>query len=62
MAKQSAVEAISSAGGVQASFHRPDRTAPVKVIALQGDYHSKDSDVFPMLEQYCEVCILHRSC
>jgi len=37
-----------------ASFHRPDRTAPVKVIALQGDYHSKDSDVFPMLEQYCE--------
>lgn len=39
----------------QANFHRADRTAPVKVLSLQGDYHSHDSDIFPMLEDYCEV-------
>ncbi len=27
----------------------------MKVVALQGDYHSTDCDVFPMLEQYCMV-------
>ena len=39
----------------QANLHRADRTPPVKVLALQGDYHSHDSDVFPMLEAYCKV-------
>lgn len=58
---------------LQANFHRADRTPPVKVLALQGDYHSRDSDIFPMLEAYCQVseclsvtcitagpCLLHR--
>lgn len=44
----------------QANLHRADRTPPVKVLALQGDYHSHDSDVFPMLEDYCKV--QHNSC
>ncbi len=39
----------------QANFHRADRSAPVRVLALQGDYHSRDSDIFPMLEEYSEV-------
>jgi hypothetical protein len=37
-----------------ANFHRADRSPPVRVLALQGDYHSRDSDIFPMLEEYCE--------
>jgi hypothetical protein len=37
-----------------ANLHRADRTPPVKVLALQGDYHSHDSDIFPMLEDYCK--------
>jgi hypothetical protein len=44
----------------QANIHRADRTPPVKVLALQGDYHSHDSDVFPMLEAYCKV--IHTTC
>lgn len=27
----------------------------MKVLSLQGDYHSHDSDIFPMLEEYCKV-------
>ena len=44
----------------QANLHRADRTPTVKVLALQGDYHSHDSDIFPMLEAYCKV--MHTTC
>ena len=39
---------------MQAKIHRPDRSAPVKVLALQGDYHkNKKSEIFPFLQSYC---------
>lgn len=36
-------------------MHRPDRSGPVKVIALQGDYHQNEkSDIYPFLQSYCK--------
>ena len=37
----------------QAGIHRPDRSPPVRVLALQGDYFRDGrSEIFPFLEDY----------
>ncbi len=37
----------------QAGIHRPDRSPPVRILALQGDYFRDGrSEIFPFLEDY----------
>ena len=38
----------------QAEIHRPDRSPPVRVLALQGDYFRDGrSEIFGFLDEYC---------